>query len=41
MKQAAVIAILFVVCALAVAAQKKQPPAHPLDVNVANVKELE
>jgi competence protein ComEA len=23
------------------AAQKKQPPAHPLDLNVANVKELE
>jgi competence protein ComEA len=41
MKQAAIIAILFVVCALAVTAQKKQPPAHPLDVNVANVKELE
>ncbi len=23
------------------AAQKKTPPAHPLDLNVANVKELE
>jgi competence ComEA-like helix-hairpin-helix protein len=41
MKQAAIIAILFAFCALAVAAQKKQPPTHPLDVNVANVKERE
>jgi competence ComEA-like helix-hairpin-helix protein len=37
----AIAAILFAYCALAVAAQQKQPPAHPLDPNVANVKELE
>ena len=41
MKHAAIIAIVFFVCALAVAAQKKQPPAHPLDLNIANVKELQ
>jgi competence ComEA-like helix-hairpin-helix protein len=40
-KHAAVIAILFAVCAFAVTAQKKTPPAHPLDLNIANVKELE
>jgi competence ComEA-like helix-hairpin-helix protein len=36
--KAAMAAIFFVFWALAVAAQKKQPPAHPLDLNVANVK---
>jgi competence ComEA-like helix-hairpin-helix protein len=36
----AIAAILFAHCALAVSAQQKQPPAHPLDLNVANVKEL-
>jgi competence protein ComEA len=41
MKQAAIAVILFAVCALAVTAQKKTPPAHPLDLNVANVKELQ
>ena len=41
MKQAANIATLFAFCQIAVAAQKKQPPTHALDVNVANVKELE
>jgi len=41
LQKASIAAILFAFCALAVAAQKKQPPAHPLDVNVANVKELE
>jgi competence protein ComEA len=41
LKHAAIIAIVFFVCALAVAAQKKQPPAHPLDLNIANVKELQ
>ena len=40
MKKAAIIATLVFICALAVAAQKT-PPAHPLDLNVANVKELE
>jgi hypothetical protein len=38
-KHAAIIAILFAVCAFAIMAQTKQPPAHPLDLNVANVKE--
>ena len=41
MKRAASIAIVFFLCALAAAAQKKTPPAHPLDLNVANVKELQ
>jgi competence protein ComEA len=42
MKQAALVATLIVICALVVvAAQKKQPPAHPLDLNAANVKELQ
>jgi competence protein ComEA len=40
-KRAAIIAIVFFICALAVAAQKKTPPAHPLDLNVENVKELQ
>jgi competence protein ComEA len=40
-KQAAIVAILFAICAFAVMAQKKQPPAHPLDLNVANVKEVQ
>ena len=40
MKKAATIAIVVFICALAVVAQKT-PPAHPLDLNVANVKELE
>jgi competence ComEA-like helix-hairpin-helix protein len=39
-KRAAIAAILIVVCSLAAMAQKT-PPAHPLDLNVANVKELE
>jgi|SRR5271169_5590702 len=38
--RAAIAAILIVACSLAVIAQKT-PPAHPLDLNVANVKELE
>lgn len=37
-KRAAIAAILIVVCSLAAMAQKT-PPAHPLDLNVANVKE--
>jgi competence ComEA-like helix-hairpin-helix protein len=41
MKHAVIVAILAVVCACAAVAQQKQPPAHPLDLNVANVKELE
>lgn len=41
MKPAAIIAIGFFICTIAVMAQKKTPPAHPLDLNVANVKELE
>ncbi|MGD0425684.1 MAG: helix-hairpin-helix domain-containing protein [Candidatus Acidiferrales bacterium] len=41
MKRAAIIALVFFICALAVSAQKKQPPAHPPDLNVANVKELQ
>jgi competence protein ComEA len=40
-KRAAIIALVFFICALAVSAQKKQPPAHPPDLNVANVKELQ
>jgi|HubBroStandDraft_2_1064218.scaffolds.fasta_scaffold513001_1 competence ComEA-like helix-hairpin-helix protein len=41
LKKAGIAAIFFAFCALTVAAQQKQPPAHPLDLNVANVKELE
>jgi len=41
LSNAAIAAILIAFCALAVAAQKKTPPAHPLDLNVANVKELQ
>jgi competence ComEA-like helix-hairpin-helix protein len=40
-KRAAIAAILIVVCSFAMLAQTKQPPAHPLDLNVANVKELQ
>jgi competence ComEA-like helix-hairpin-helix protein len=40
-KRAAIIAIVFFSCALAMAAQKKTPPAHPLHLNVAKVKELQ
>jgi competence ComEA-like helix-hairpin-helix protein len=40
-KRAAIIALVFFICALAVSAQKKEPPAHPPDLNVANVKELQ
>jgi competence protein ComEA len=39
-KRAVIIAIFFALCAVAAAAQK-QSPAHPLDLNVANLKELE
>jgi competence ComEA-like helix-hairpin-helix protein len=39
-KRAATIAVVVFVCSLAAMAQKT-PPAHPLDINVANVKELE
>ena len=38
--RAAIAAILIAACSLAVIVQKT-PPAHPLDLNVANVKELE
>src|SRR5580704_4930973 len=41
LKRAAIAAILVAACAFAVSAQGKQPPAHPLDLNVANLKELE
>jgi competence protein ComEA len=41
LQRAAIAAILVAACACAVLAQGKQPPAHPLDLNVANVKELE
>ena len=41
MKHTAIIAIVFFLCALAATAQKKQPPAHLLDLNAANVKELQ
>src|SRR5271155_3257057 len=41
LRRAAIAAILVVACAFIVMAQGKQPPAHPLDLNVANVKELE
>lgn len=41
LQRAAIAAILVAACACAVVAQGKQPPAHPLDLNVANVKELE
>jgi competence protein ComEA len=41
LKRAAIATILVTACAFGVAAQAKQPPAHPLDLNVANVKELE
>jgi competence protein ComEA len=41
LKRAAIAAILVTTCAFAVMAQGKQPPAHPLDLHVANVKELE
>jgi competence protein ComEA len=40
-KRAAIAAILIVACSCAALAQTKQPPAHPLDLNVANVKELQ
>jgi competence protein ComEA len=39
-KRAAAAAVLIAVCSFAVMAQKKQPPARPLDLNAANVKEL-
>jgi competence ComEA-like helix-hairpin-helix protein len=39
--RAAISAVLVVICSFAVLAQTKQPPSHPLDLNVANVKELE
>ena len=39
-KQAALVAIAFFAFALAITAQK-QPPAHPVDINVANIKELQ
>jgi DNA uptake protein ComE-like DNA-binding protein len=39
-KYTAVAAILVAVCSLAAMAQKT-PSAHPLDLNVTNVKELE
>jgi competence ComEA-like helix-hairpin-helix protein len=41
LKRAAIATILVTACAFGVAAQGKQPPAHPLDLNMANVKELE
>jgi competence ComEA-like helix-hairpin-helix protein len=41
MKHSAIAVILFAAFSLAATAQKKQPPAHPLDLNVANVKELQ
>jgi competence protein ComEA len=41
MKHAAIIALVLFISALAVSAQTKQPPAHALDLNVANVKELQ
>ena len=41
LQRAAIAAILVAACACAMLAQGKQPPAHPLDLNVANVKELE
>ena len=41
LQRAAIAAILVAACACTVLAQGKQPPAHPLDLNVANVKELE
>jgi competence ComEA-like helix-hairpin-helix protein len=40
LNRAAIAAILIVACAFAAMAQKT-PPAHPLDLNVANVRELE
>jgi competence protein ComEA len=40
-KRAAIIALVFFICAFAMAAQKKTPPAHPLRLNVANVKQLQ
>jgi competence ComEA-like helix-hairpin-helix protein len=39
--QRAAAGILVAACAFVVLAQGKQPPAHPLDLNVANLKELE
>jgi len=39
-KRAAIIAIVFFICALTMTAQKKTPPTHPLDLKVANVREL-
>jgi competence ComEA-like helix-hairpin-helix protein len=41
LQTASIAAILFAFFALAVTAQKKTPPAHPPDLNVANVKELQ
>jgi competence ComEA-like helix-hairpin-helix protein len=41
LQRAAIAVILIVACSFAAMAQTKQPPAHPLDLNVANVKELE
>jgi competence ComEA-like helix-hairpin-helix protein len=41
LQRAAIAVIVIVACAFAVMALGKQPPAHPLDLNVANVKELE
>ena len=40
LNRTAITAILIVGCTFAAIAQKT-PPAHPLDLNVANVKELE
>jgi competence ComEA-like helix-hairpin-helix protein len=41
MKRAAIAAIIIVICSFVAMAQKKMPPAHPLDLNAANVKELQ
>ncbi|MGB8803061.1 MAG: helix-hairpin-helix domain-containing protein [Candidatus Acidiferrales bacterium] len=40
MKRTRIAAVFIAACAFAAMAQKT-PPAHPLDLNVANVKELE
>jgi competence protein ComEA len=41
MKRAVIAAALFAACCLAVMAQKRQPPAHPLDLNSATAEQLE
>jgi DNA uptake protein ComE-like DNA-binding protein len=40
MERAAIAAVLIVICSFAAMAQKKTPPANPLELDAANVQEL-